>query len=379
MRAELHSAPTPRPNSLAISERVRLDWVDGVRGIAILMVIAVHASHGVAGDQSFVKSVFSYGGFGVQLFFVASALTLCMSLERSVGQPNWLAKYCVRRYFRIAPMYYFGIVFYFFWSFAKNYVQTGILAPLPQYTAFNVFANMVFIHSFVPPAYNSIVPGGWSIGVEMVFYVLFPFIFLAHRKLKSPLVLSLVLLAAAYVVALWAQKFTGSSTATDDFMYFNVSNQVHVFLVGILGYYYFSALQRLPKVVVWGLIGLCVVGGMQVGRMAIPNARFLALTAFACAFVLLAVLMARAPNTGKWLQEVGRRSFSMYVIHFFVMNTIDYVFNAKGGLLMQHPNAKALLHFAVAVAVAYWLAGLAKIHIEDKFIALGGRIIGRLR
>lgn len=378
MRTDFGAVPTALPVSSGKVENARLDWVDGLRGIAILMVIAVHAGHGIAGEKSLVKSLFSFGGFGVQLFFVASALTLCMSLDRSIGQPNWLAKYCVRRYFRIAPMYYLGIVLYFFWSFAKNYVQAGVIAPLPNYTVFNVFANVVFIHSFVPAAYNSIVPGGWSIGVEMVFYVLFPLLFVAYRRFKSPLLLTLALLVAAYGVAWWAQKLTGASTTSDDFMYFNVSNQVHVFIVGILGYYYFSALQRLPKLVTLGLMGFCAYTALQIWDFAIPNARYLALIAFACAFVLLAVLMAGAPNTGKWLQEIGRRSFSMYVLHFFVMNIIDYTFNGRVGLLMSYPNAKALLHFGVAVLAAYGLAGLAKALIEDRFIAIGGRIIKRM-
>jgi len=41
--------------------------------------------------------------------FVASAMTLCMSLENNYGKPRWLIKYAIRRYLRIAPMYCIGL------------------------------------------------------------------------------------------------------------------------------------------------------------------------------------------------------------------------------------------------------------------------------
>ena len=71
-----------------------------------------------SGPESLLKTIFGFGGYGVQLFFVASAMTLCMSLENNYGKSRWLMKYIVRRYFRIAPMYYLGRVLYFcVWRF----------------------------------------------------------------------------------------------------------------------------------------------------------------------------------------------------------------------------------------------------------------------
>ena len=95
------SGSSPPPHALADKRYPRIDVL---RGIARLMVIAVHASHGLKGSDSLLRTIFGFGGFGVQLFFVASAMTLCMSLENNYGKPRWLIKYAARRYFRIAPM-----------------------------------------------------------------------------------------------------------------------------------------------------------------------------------------------------------------------------------------------------------------------------------
>lgn len=352
----------------------RYPWIDTLRGIAILMVIAVHASHGLKGSESLVKTIFGFGGYGVQLFFVASAMTLCMSLENNYGKPRWLMKYAVRRYFRIAPMYYVGIVLYFFWSFAKNYTQNGLLGPLPQYTTANVLTNIVFIHGFFPEAYNNIVPGGWSIGTEVAFYVLFPCLFLLYRTVKRPLLLSVFLLAGCYLLISLVQWWLGQTIAGSDFLYFNIANQLQVFIIGMLGFYYFPVICRLHPVFLCLVIFLFGVLGYGVWEQPIHNARFLALAAYAGAFVGLAALVARMKLMGAWLGDIGRRSFSMYVVHFLFMNVIDYSFNHGSGLLTEVPNLKALVHFGVAVLATYWVAGLTKRWIEDPCIQFGARL-----
>ncbi|MDO8348542.1 MAG: acyltransferase [Rugosibacter sp.] len=352
----------------------RYPWIDTLRGIAILMVIAVHASHGLKGSESLLKTIFGFGGYGVQLFFVASAMTLCMSLENNYGKPRWLMKYAIRRYFRIAPMYYVGIVLYFFWSFAKNQVQHGLIGPLPQYTVANVLANIFFIHGFFPAAYNDIVPGGWSIGTEVAFYVAFPVLFLLYRTARQPMLLSGLLLAACYALISLVQWQMGQSTASSAFLYFNIANQLHVFIIGICGFYFLSALAGLPFPLLMLLILLWGLAGYSVGLSQIPNTPFLVLAAYAMAFVGLAALMARLRLNMAWLGEIGRRSFSMYVIHFLFMNVIDYSFNHGSGVLTGYPNLKALVHFGAAVLATYWIAGLTKRLIEDPCIQFGARL-----
>lgn len=368
------TAPSDAAQQGGLADK-RYPWIDTLRGIAILMVIAVHASHGLKDSESLVKTIFGFGGYGVQLFFVASAMTLCMSLENNYGKPRWLIKYAVRRYFRIAPMYYLGIVLYFFWSFAKNYTQHGLLGPLPQYTVTNVLTNVIFIHGFFPAAYNNIVPGGWSIGAEVVFYVLFPCLFLLYRTVKRPLLLSMFLLVVCYLLISVVQWWLGETTAGNNFLYFNIANQLQVFIIGMLGFYYFPVISRVHPVFLCLIVFLLGAIGVGVWAQPIHNARFFALVAYAAAFVGLAALAARMKVKEEWLGEIGRRSFSMYVVHFLFMNIIDYSFNHGSGLLTEYPNLKALVHFGVAVLATYQVAGLTKRWIEDPCIRLGARLM----
>lgn len=86
------------------------DYIDIVRGVAILGVIAVHSHQGIKNLSTPISWIFNYGQLGVQLFFIASALTLCLSTrERDETSPYY---FYIRRYFRIAPLYYFAIFLY---------------------------------------------------------------------------------------------------------------------------------------------------------------------------------------------------------------------------------------------------------------------------
>lgn len=185
------NSPQQRP---APDRFQKLDYVDALRGIAILLVIFVHT-----GGRTPIGSLFEicsrYGQYGVQLFFVMSAFTLALSLDRlpSLGRREY-GDFMMRRFFRIAPLYYLGILFYATFTFLsfRLFHYTPFTQP-SDYSAVKVFANFLFLHGLMPEGNSDVVPGGWSIGCEMLFYTVVPFLFLAARKRRWVLVWALVL------------------------------------------------------------------------------------------------------------------------------------------------------------------------------------------
>ena len=88
-------------------------FIDALRGMAILGVILVHSSQLVAPTNATLLWVMREGARGVQLFFVASALTLCMSwMTRNSHEKFPIRNFYIRRFFRIAPMFYIAILIY---------------------------------------------------------------------------------------------------------------------------------------------------------------------------------------------------------------------------------------------------------------------------
>jgi len=77
------------------------------------MVILVHTSQSIPNLPELAQVLSQLGQTGVQLFFIASAYTLCATVESRRHEPHSVASFYVRRYFRIEPLYYLGIIFYF--------------------------------------------------------------------------------------------------------------------------------------------------------------------------------------------------------------------------------------------------------------------------
>lgn len=65
-------------------EQKRLDYIDGLRGFAALMIITVHSANfvetGLLPDA--ILSWLKLGRYGVQIFYIISGFTIMMSIER---------------------------------------------------------------------------------------------------------------------------------------------------------------------------------------------------------------------------------------------------------------------------------------------------------
>ncbi len=85
-------------------------YIDAMRGYAILAVMAVHAASVAPDLEGIGRTLVNQGARGVQLFFVASALTLMMSWH---ARNDGAARFYIRRIFRIAPMFWLGSFFFF--------------------------------------------------------------------------------------------------------------------------------------------------------------------------------------------------------------------------------------------------------------------------
>src|SRR5258708_7969348 len=98
--------------------------LDGVRAIAVLMVMAYHFPKSPA-----VERYFLVGQTGVDLFFVLSGFLITGILLDSREAPHALPKFYVRRVLRIFPLYY-GVLFVLY--IALPMIKLGPPTPLRQ-------------------------------------------------------------------------------------------------------------------------------------------------------------------------------------------------------------------------------------------------------
>src|SRR5580658_858049 len=176
---------------LARATTNRFDYLTALRGWAASGVVLVHM-YALPTPKPALSPILVplvWGGLlGVPLFYVLSAFTLSLSASRRGGEP--IVDFYIRRFFRIAPLFYVMIGVYLY-TFGEKPVSV-------------VLANLLFVNNFMLPddAYASIVAAGWSISVEMLFYAVFPVFFLVARDLKSALLLAVGALVVSFGVRL---------------------------------------------------------------------------------------------------------------------------------------------------------------------------------
>lgn len=357
----------------------KYDFIDALRGYAILGVLLVHSSESVAPISAALRLLMSGGARGVQLFYIASALTLSMSWEfRRSHETSPVRNFFLRRFFRIAPMFYVAIVFYvFLYGFSPRYwAPNGIEWWFVPLTA-------LFLHGFHPETITSVVPGGWSIAVEMNFYLILPFL-LRHLTTTRSLVIFFVFSLAIYATSDMALPYLLLSHYPPDqqhlvseFSFLNFFGQLPVFAIGLLAY---SALKNpgtLRRLVRFGsliFIAIIFVSLLLPSPTKIIGNHIVDGFGFALFALWLACYPTRALVNGA-ITQLGKISFSMYLTHFAVLEAFS-----KLGIsaIFQTGDASSILYYLCVVAATAPLSYLFYITVERRGILIGKRLIDEL-
>lgn len=354
------------------SNTVKAEYIDCLRGIAIIMVILTHVVLSTRGLNSNFYYVAAYGKMGVQLFFFLSAYTLCLSMS---GRNDGVSAFYIRRYFRIAPIYYTGIfIYYFVFLYARSHPS-----PLPLFGSYNrgnVICNILLLHGLVPAANNTVVPGGWSIGTEILFYLLFPFLFNLYRTVTSksiywviPLLAFVITYAAALTLLLC---FNINVYRHDGFYYYSIINQLPVFLTGMSFYFLKPKFKQISSYLYLPLF--CVLFGasfiisfhLNYDTVFFP---FIASLSFIFLFLFFET---RPVFNFKTLQKTGRLSFSVYIIHFI------FCWLYAGLKFPINPYLSCFASLVINLVLSVTVAGFSQKFIEKPGIELGKLFIKKL-
>ena len=156
--------------------RVRLGALDGLRGIAIALVLWFHvweltwlrADLPLGAGRLNFNAIPETGFLGVDLFFFISGFCLFMPYAQAAatgGRPPSLAAFAYRRALKIVPSYVFAIA-------AMSALGLAHFAS-PAEAAREIALHLLFIHVWFTDSYGSINGVLWSIAVEVQFYVVF--------------------------------------------------------------------------------------------------------------------------------------------------------------------------------------------------------------
>ncbi len=285
-----------------------------------------------------MQALIDQGERGVQLFFVVSAFTLFLSYHHRLDQGTAATRsFFLRRFFRIAPLYYIAILYYLW--------QDGIgprywLGDEPFVTPWNILSNFLFIHGIHPSWITSVVPGGWSITAEMMFYLLIPSLIARIRNLNQAVHFTLGSLVLLQILKVLAYQFPliENMTLWRDYLNLYLPSQLPVFGCGIIAFY--MVIKNEMALSNFNLMALATLFiASLIWEKAIPPN-----VTFGFGFLVLLVVLSKysfKPIVNFPMRFLGTISYSIYLVHFAVL----YWLNRWDVLNLIDPTTE---HLAIA-------------------------------
>lgn len=216
-------------DSKIVSRVQLLPGIHGLRGVAALAVVIFHVVYiGGVSVPDWVAYLTREFHYSVHLFFILSAYSLMHSTQGTLGNPDWARNYFIKRLFRIAPLYYFVIILLLTLELLRGHLATDID---------KILLNVTFVFGFIP--FSEIVWGGWSVGLEMIFYVLFPVLLILIRSLRAAAGLLLAGIAVSYLTryVLHHQYRCTIPLPELDLSYYSFLPNLAFFCMGIFAYF----------------------------------------------------------------------------------------------------------------------------------------------
>jgi len=348
----------------------RIHALDGLRGAAAVAVVAFHVFLIV--DLSELASavvlatplgLLVNGPGAVHVFFVLSGYVLAIALSRDEA-PGRLARFYVRRVFRIHPAYMAAVLFA--WAMSSGYplwnARCGFHVPGALLPRALVFPSLAFGQ----------LPVGWSLYVELAMSLVFPLFFSLARRLRpaAPLALAGLLLI--------------DFDPRTRFLRFALD-----FVLGASLYLERERVARLTnRLPAAGKLAMLVAAALllqapyalvvlQSGDAALENGHSpqgVLLMGAGSALLVVASLHV-APLTrcfeAPLARFFGRVSYSLYLVHFTVLLALL----CRGGAAVRLSPLQGVLVFAVTLAVSTALAVLGQRFVEEPAIRAGRALI----
>jgi peptidoglycan/LPS O-acetylase OafA/YrhL len=362
--------------------------LDGIRGIAILLVILRHASAGdvptgtVAGV---IHAVMRAGWIGVDVFFVLSGFLITGILLDSKGYPGYLTSFFGRRVLRIFPLY-FGFLAVLFLVFPFTALATSPeYVTLRHYQAWYwLYASNVLIALHGDGASGLHLGHTWSLAVEEQFYLLWPLVvMLAPRRRIGAICLALAGVAGVLRVALVFALGWGS-----DWGYMMMPARMDALLLG--GALAFAlrepALRRRIPSLRPGMVALAAAllvtllfavrpaGASNDPYVQVLGYPLLALGATGLlAFTILAPADSRLVGalSHPLLRTFGKYSYAVYLLHFpLLLVILRWLPPSALPLVAGHPLAELLVLVVETAGVGLAAAMVSWRLLEQPFLSL---------
>lgn len=356
--------------------RREYDFIDGLRGIAILLVIVCHVvfvNPHAGGITRILGALFRSGAIGVSLFFVLSGFLIALPFWSRLkeGNSSCIPKgYAWRRFWKIYPPLALSVLIllpvYIFW---KGHPGEYFLTAVQWWTGL----------SFVMPVSSRINPVMWTLIVEVHFYIVLPLFFLAVKRVRFGIAVlaSLGVFIVVPLIAIFMYDRAGVAFAIHPIFKIRFPTELINFSLGVLVSALVVSGKEVPSARRFGYAGLILIG-FSLCTSAIQELNMLDLKWLSASMMMtlggggaLFFVFDQSRRAGQflcspWLRWLGMISYEWYLLHqplFYLLwdaktggNIMKYlwiVIGSGGGSLIL----AALMYRYFSLPILKWARG----------------------
>jgi len=366
-------------------KKLHIASLDGVRGLAILLVLMYHASEKmrIRGTSHLVEKIYNMavgtGWCGVDLFFVLSGFLITGILLDSRDKGRYFQNFYMRRVLRIFPLFY-GSLLVFLLVVGPRIEVPRELAWLVSNQAWywGYLQNWLFVFRDWPV---TMLGHFWSLAIEEQFYILWPLVVFIVRPARLKTVcLALVAGSLAVRIAAWlispnAHNFCYAATiARMDELAAGALLAVLAREAGGLGRYVKYAVPAMIAgfAVFSALLASIYFSDWRVGRDTIGY------TALALLFggtLVASVALARTHPIVRFfslgpMRFFGKYSYGIYVFHWPLMIFLATYWKQLDAPVLDLPLVRQVGFLIVAGALTTGMALVSWFVLEKRFLGL---------
>jgi peptidoglycan/LPS O-acetylase OafA/YrhL len=328
-------------------------YLTGLRAYAALFVFFIHSGgFGLREFSVYTNRIVDFGKYGVIIFFVLSAYTICMSIDK---QENFNYKnYIVKRFFRIAPLYYFILILAFFLGGSDYYLNLFKV----ENNFYNLFLHFSFLNVFNFKYQNNIIGVEWSVPIEFFYYFFIPLVYFYYKKNNKKVIIGSLIASVISIFGFILYSYFFSI----DLFNWSLAKYAFSFNFGIVLYILLKGKILISKnetdlslVLLFVLLAVFILFDF--------NYKDLFVTIFTGFLLLLFQNASRIKEIlfeNKVIMFLGTISYSIYLIHVLFFNQLKEIINTSNPFII----------FGLVIL----LSSISYYFIEKPFIKFGAKL-----